>query len=1020
MTEKDYKRQQTRATKLFARLPEDFFADFKTFEGKIAVSKDPVHYNDRESLTYSDLSVNLKWGNLWDSAWIRLDGEIPAEWAGKKILFQINVGGEVLVFDKDGVPFYSLTNTSSLAKHYRKEYLHFTDNAKAGKFSLWIEVAANGLFGDECNPDYPDQQGDFGTIRTIKYGVFNSDVWDLRLDMEIVMSLLHFPRTADDFGLVDTPAFPAGSAREKQIMAALRDAVNAYGDNPANAMKAREILAKVLQTPAMASAMKVTAVGHAHIDTGWLWPVRETLRKCARTFSSQLTLMDKYPDYVFGASQAQHYQFMKDHYPELYAKIKERVKEGRWEIHGGMWVECDCNLTGGEAMIRQFLHGKNFFKKEFDFDVKNVWIPDVFGYSAAMPQIMRKCGCNYFLTQKMCWNDTNKIPYHCFYWKGIDGSKILSFFPPENTYNTTLTPDMLNFGANNMSENEFIDEYISLFGIGDGGGGPKEEYIERGLRCKNLEGCPKVEFGRADDFLSKLDKYSDKLATWDGELYLEMHRGTLTTQAKVKKGNRQSEEALMAIEVLYAASNMAEYPAEELDRLWKLLLLNQFHDILPGSSIGMVYERTHKEHQEILDSCAALARKLEVADDGQILTIFNSLGVEFKGFVELPSDWNGVENYTVQYNENNSPVVYVEVAPLGKLLLKKGAENVAPVATCANRVLENALVRYEFSEKGEIISAYDKETNSEIFVGNANKFVLYRDCPTVNDAWDIEKCYEDEKFADFITASEISPVYEGSLWSELKVDLKLENAEISQIIRLGKNSKQLDFITEVDWRASRRLLKVEFPVNAVNFKANYDIQYGFAERPTHRNTSWDWAKFEVCMHKYMDLGNDDYGVAILNDCKYGVGVKENVVGLTLLRSPKYPDTAADMGKHSFAYAILPHTGSFKKAGVMSAAASFNRKPLVLKGDIECDKLPFDLTQLQGCAVIESVKKAENSDNLIVRIVEKHGLNAVAELKMNDSNLNAYEVDMLEWQDGTKVADNILKFTPFEIKTIMFK
>ncbi|MBQ9789014.1 MAG: alpha-mannosidase [Lentisphaeria bacterium] len=1020
MTENEYNRERTRATKLFARLKDDFFSSSKTFDGVIAVSKDPVHYSERENLSYKPISENLHWGELWDSAWIRLDGEIPADWAGKKILFQINLGGEVLVFDKDGVPFYSLTNTSSLAKHYRKEYLHFTDNAQAGKFSIWMEVAANGLFGDECNPDYPDQIADFGTIRKITYGVFNSDVWDFRLDMEIVMSLLHFPRTADDFGLVDTPAFPPKGAREKQIMAILRDAVNAYGDNPDNAMKARKILSQVLNTPAMASAMQVTAVGHAHIDTGWLWPVRETIRKCARTFASQLTLMDKYPDYVFGASQAQHYQFMKDNYPELYAKIRERIKEGRWEIHGGMWVECDCNLTGGEAMIRQFLHGKNFFKKEFGFDVKNVWIPDVFGYSAAMPQIMKKCGCNYFLTQKMCWNDTNKIPHHCFYWKGIDGTRMLSFFPPENTYNTTLTPDMLNFGANNLWENDFINEYISLFGIGDGGGGPKEEYIERGIRCQNLEGCPQVKFGRADDFLARLDKYGDKLATWDGELYLEMHRGTLTTQAKVKKGNRRCEEALMAVEALYAGSELANYPAKELDRLWKLLLLNQFHDILPGSSIGMVYERTHKEHQEILDCCSDLIKKFGNSEDENSLTLFNSLGVKFNGLVQLPANWSGAENYSIQYNENNLPCIYVEMQPFEKRLIRKETAKISPLQTSTELVLENALIRYEFNDKGEIISAYDKEENREIFCGTANKFVLYHDRPTVNDAWDIESCYENERFENIIQANTVSEVTCGTLWSEINFNLKLDKAEIKQIARLNHNSKQLEFITDVDWHESRRLLKVEFPIAGVNNKAHYDIQYGYTERPTHRNTSWDWAKFEVCMHKYMDLGNDDYGVAILNDCKYGVGVKENVVGLSLLRSPKYPDTAADMGQHSFRYAILPHTENFRIADVMESAAAFNREVLVLAGDASNKPLPIGLNTIRGCAVIESIKKAEDSDNLVVRIVEKHGRSAEAELQITDMSKNAYEIDMLEWQNGEKVENNILKFTPFEIKTIIIK
>ena len=534
-----------------------------------------------------------------------------------------------------------------------------------------------------------------------------------------------------------------------------------------------------------------------------------------------------------------------------------------------------------------------------------------------------------------------------------------------------------------------------------------------------MEGCPKVKFGRADDFLARLDKYSDKLSTWVGELYLEMHRGTLTTQAKVKKGNRMCEEALMAVEALYAGCDLANYPAEELDRLWKLLLLNQFHDILPGSSIGMVYERTHKEHQEILESCQKLINNLADNMNKNELTVFNSLGVEFKGLIELPQGWTGVENLTVQYDSNNSPMVYVELKAFEKIVLKKCEQNIDKVATIDNLVLENDLVRYEFSDTGEIIFAYDKQENREIFAGVANKFVLYHDRPTVNDAWDIESNYEVCRYDDIIISSQVSKVNTGALFSEFNFNLKLEKSEIWQNVRLAHNSKKLEFITKVNWQESRRLLKVEFPVNAVMPKTIYDIQYGYTERPNHRNTSWDWAKFEVCMHKYMDLGDEDYGVALINDCKYGVGVKNNTIGLTLLRSPKYPDTAADMGEHTFSYAVLPHNGNFKDANVMVEAANFNRKPLLITGNLVNSAYPVSLEKLKGCACIESIKKAEDSNNLVLRIVEKHG--RIASCKLNiENNVDAYEIDMLEWENGTKVENNILNFKPFEIKTIILK
>ncbi len=1004
MTEKEYRKQQIRVSHFFARLPEHFFAKERTFSGVIASTPEPVRYTDRNTLSYQPISEGLLWGKLWDSAWIRLDGEIPAEWTGKDILFRINAGGEVLVFDDSGVPFYSLTNTSSLVRHYRKEYLQYSSNAEAGRFSIWMEVAANGIFGRECDPDHPGQRGEFGVVRTLRYGVFNRDVWNLRLDLEVLMGLLHFPKADGDFIIPDTPSFPAGSAREKQIMALLAQTVDFYRNDPANAAGCRTILREVLGIPAQASAMEVTAVGHAHIDTAWLWPVHESIRKCARTFASQLTLMEKYPDYVFGASQAQHYLFIKENYPELYEKIKVRVKEGRWEIQGGMWVECDCNLTGGESLIRQFLHGKNFFRREFGVDVKNLWLPDVFGYSATMPQIIKKCGCNRFLTQKISWSDTNKFPYHCFHWIGIDGTKMLTFFPPEDNYNAILSPDMLNYGVNNFSENDLIPEIISLFGVGDGGGGPKEEYIERGLRCADLEGCPKVKFGRADDFLERLGKYSDQLPSWHGELYLELHRGTLTTQGKVKKGNRQCEEMLIATEILYSRLPLEQYPAEELDRLWKLLLLNQFHDILPGSSIGRVYERTHREHREIMAGCNKLIQGTG-KEKRDVLTLFNALGVPYSGLVELPQGWNGEQgNY-----------IYVELSPFEARTIHK-QKIMNEIEQVDGLVLENALIRYEFTPCGELRSVFDKEQKREILAGNGNRFSLYHDMPNHFDAWDIDDFYEKERLECRPENVRISTIAKGMLFQEIAFRFRLGNSEIEQVLRLCNYSRRLDFLTQVDWRESHRMLRVAFPTNLFHGKARYDIQYGFVERPIHRNTSWDRARFEVCMHKYMDLAESDYGVALLNDCKYGVAVRENVIDLNLLRSPAFPDETADKGIHTFTYAFLPHCGDFRNAGVQEQAANLNRPPLCIFGSISNNISPFSLENISGCAVIESVKKAENGNALIARIVERHGGKAQCRLR---SSKTVFKCDMME-QNLQQLQSEILEFTPFEIKTIYMK
>lgn len=1004
MTQKEYQIQQVRVMKFHARLPEYFLKDAQVFEGKIAVTQEPVPCQQRHALSYQPISEGMRWGNLWNSAWINLQGEYPDAWQGHEVLLQLNVGGEGLLLDTEGVPFYSITNTSSLVKHYRKEYVQLGHCETSGKFELWLEAAANGLFGREKDPDYPDQRGDFGIIRKLRYGLFRRDVWALALDFEVLMSLLHFPHTAGDFGFPETPAFPVGSAREKQIMRIMARAIDCFAGNPGHAAAARNILAEALQIPASPSAMQVTAVGHAHIDTGWLWPVRESVRKAARTFASQLTLIERYPDYVFGASQPQHYLFIKENYPALYEKIKQRVAEGRWELQGGMWVECDCNLASGEAIIRQFLHGKNFFRDEFGIEVKNLWLPDVFGYSAALPQIIRKCGCDRFLTQKLSWNQSNKFPHHCFRWIGIDGTSILSFFPPEDNYNATLVPEMLNYGVNNFSENDTIPEIISLFGIGDGGGGPKEEYLERGIRCANLEGCPKVRFGRADEFLERLGKYEKELPAWHGELYLELHRGTLTTQAEVKRNNRRCEEMLIAVEKLYAGRDLKEYPARELDRLWKLLLLNQFHDILPGSSIAPVYERTRKEHQDILESCAKLIAALK--DKSDCMTFVNTLGTPYHGWVKVP----GKEG-----------LIPLALAPHeSRTLHTFDSENI--VCLREDRVLENKFLRAEFSTAGELVSLIEKSSNREMLSAPANVLKLYHDRPNANDAWDIDSFYVNEELADAVWCTKITSAKSGSLWSELTLEFSIGNSTLRQTVRLAKGAKELIFATTVNWQEEHRLLRVEFPTSIHNGKANFDIQYGFLERPIHRNTSWEEAKFEVCQHQYCDLADSAGGLALLNDCKYGVSVHENIIGMSLLRAPTYPDKTADLGEHEFTYALMPHTGDFCEAGVREAAASLNRPPLMIAGKLSGWKLPVEIKTISGAIVVEIIKKAEKEDALVLRCVERHGRIGRCRIHVATPWRTITEYDLLEWNPVNECAESGTEFTfkPFEIKTFLIK
>jgi len=594
-------------------------------------------------------------------------------------------------------------------------------------------------------PSSPDQYGEFkSTVNDVTFGIFNEELWQLWLDIEVLN------------GLVKN--LPRKSVRRSRIIRNVNIAIDAFKDDSCNANVSRNILKKELEKSASESDLSVLAVGHAHIDTAWLWPVSETKRKIARSFSNQITLLEKYPDYIFGASQPQHYVFAKEHYPEIFEKIKKFVKEGRWELQGGMWVEADNNLISGESLVRQIIHGKNYFMDEFGFDVKNLWLPDVFGYTASLPQILKKSGIDYFLTQKISWNQINEFPHNTFYWRGIDGSEVLSHFPPENNYNSFLNPDYLIPGRDNFKEKDFIDEFISLFGVGDGGGGPKSESIEFGRRMTDLEGVPKVRFGRADSFFEDLNKQSSDLPVWDGELYLELHRGTLTSQALVKKLNRKLELKLRELEILFSCLPLENYPSQELNNIWKKVLINQFHDIIPGSSIPTTYQNTHREYEESLEYCNKLvgdAASLLFEQSENSITLFNTLSYKYSGVINLPKNWAGgvkdsEKNIINVQEENGQLIADVIVEPLSFITLYKSGKFENRVITNPDLILENEKVLYEFDTDGRIIKAMDKDLDINILAENGigNLLSLYDDHPLEWDAWDVDIYYENTHLED--------------------------------------------------------------------------------------------------------------------------------------------------------------------------------------------------------------------------------------------------------------------------------
>ena len=664
---------------------------------------------------------------------------------------------------------------------------------------------------------------------------------------------------------------------------------------------------------------------------------------------------------------------------------------------------------------------------EFGVEVKNLWLPDVFGYSAAMPQIIRKSGCDFFLTQKLSWSTINEFPHETFIWQGIDGSQVLAHFPPEKSYNSKLLPGKLIKAQNEFKENAFLDKFISLFGIGDGGGGPCEEYMENFRRVRNWEYTPVVCCRRAEDFFHELAADRDKLEKFTGELYLEFHRGTFTTQARVKRANRKNEQLLAAAEFMASHLPVELYPAGEFDRFWKKLLCNQFHDIIPGSSIGMVYKDAENDHAEIAASCRKImkmaAEKLFIRDD-KCATVVNTLSEKCCQTLLLPESWQGCE-----VKDQNGRILPVQDEADGKVavsltmegnsfsvLTKGDARPSSAPAVADELVLENKFVRFEFDPSGKLLRAWDKESDLEILAAPGNVLTLYHDQPNIYEAWDVEIFYPDEKKCTL--EADDCRCFRGEVYDFLEFTYHFGKSVLHQKIKLAKKSKRLDFENHIQWQEVRKMLRTSFPTAINASEALFDIQYGNIKRSTGNNTSWEAAQFEVCAHRYADISDGRCGAALLNDCKYGYRVKGSTLDLALLRAPKYPDFSADLGEHEFTYSLYLHSGNAMDSGLLTEAAALNRSALVFDGFRGEGILPLCRISGDGLS-LAVVKKAEKSDCLIIRVVETKGRFSSGELRFV-APVKIVPTDLIEWHDGDTLSlpdgKITLELSPFEIRT----
>lgn len=790
-----------------------------------------------------------------------------------------------------------------------------------------------------------------------------------------------------------------------------------------------------------------TCIGHTHIDVAWWWTVAQTREKVGRSFATVLKLMEEYPNYKFMSSQPQLYYFLKERYPELYEQVKERVKEKRWEPEGGMWVEADCNLTSGESLVRQFMHGKKFFKEEFGVDNKILWLPDVFGYSGALPQIMKKCGIDYFMTTKLAWNQFNKIPYDTMMWRGIDGTEVLThlittlgvsqpikdFF---TTYNGMLHPDAIMGGWMRYQNKDINNDILISYGYGDGGGGPTREMIETSIRMeKGVKGIPCVrqEFaGNYFDELAERVEGNRRLPVWEGEFYFEYHRGTLTSMGRNKRSNRKSELGLMDLELLSVlAEKMVAYPTEELDAIWKLVLINQFHDILPGSSIKEVYDVTKAEYAEIAEKLEKMIaeRKKALAGSGDAITIFNTTGKERSDIVVLgPTDAEVLvdtegNTYPIQQTKEGA-VAYVQNLPAKGYKSFTGAkaekEAALPFTLVNDYQLETPFFTIKLDEQGMFTSIFDKENDREVIQEGqrANLIRMYEDKPIYFDNWDID-IYYTEKFWDVDQVEHMEWTEVGPVRAVLEIERKASKSTIRQKIIFYADSRRIEFSTHVDWKEHQTLLKVHFPVAVHTDEATFDVQFGNLTRKTHQNTSWDVARFESCGQKWMDLSEGHYGVSLLNDCKYGHSVKDSNMALTLIKSGTEPNPTTDQEEHDFTYAIYPHAEGWRQAQTVAEAYKLNQ-PLLVETGTET-KPAYSFASVDASNVImETVKNAEDGEGIVIRMYESENSYTKTKLTVNAEFKKAFICNLLEETESEAFVNGneievVLK--PYEVVTV---
>jgi len=970
----------------------------------------------------------MQWGKKWEYGWFFTEVTIPQECAGERVIFvpfertlvkEICSGSLEQYVEGEGIVYVNGKIYGAVDREHMT--ITLSENAKPGEiYNIAMELYAGHsgqvnlmkrdhfqvVIPEEGLEEFPEDVNQ-KTVKNGNFGIFYDDVFKIYMDIEVLDDLR---KSLDE-----------NSLRRAKIEKALKqmccvvDIELPFGEFLQAVKTGREILKPIFECKNSESTPVMYSIGHSHLDLEWLWTRNETRRKTVRTLGNQLQLMKEYPDYKYIQSQPWILNTVKNEYPEIYEEVKKAVKDGKFVVEGGSWVEPDTNIPSGESLIRQFMFGKRFLKDEFGVESRIFWLPDSFGVSGNIPQILKGCGIDYFMSAKVTWlyNGGDALPHNTFNWQGIDDSAVTAHII--QGYEVYMTPSTVMEVWNRNHEKEDVPAELVIYGYGDGGGGATRAHVERAIRQKDLEGTPKIEHKSPIEYFEFIKNECDVKKTFVGELYYAAHRGTYTSQAKTKLLNRRSEFMLREAEMWSAlfGKNIT------VNNLWEKVLFNQFHDIIPGSSITAVYELAEKDYNYVLEKGKEITDttlKSVLDEEADAITVFNSLSWGREVCIDLPDGYTSIEGYEVEETDGKFTAL-VNVPACGYKSFKIGKGKSGKAIKKNDLVLENDYLKAEFNNKGEIISLVNKESGMEFMGGISNKFRMYQDFPAFCDAWDIEECYRDMELCDE-EKTEVIPEYNGKLYSSIVIKKELHNSKISQRVVLRKDSKHLDFETEIDWKETHKLLKVDFDTNIHSEELISEIQFGHVSRPTHRNRQYDADRFEVCQHKWSALCESKRGIAVLNDSKYGISAEGKKISLTLLKASKDPALNADVGIQRFTYSLMPFNKSLHDSEVINKAYEIN-SPVLVKTGFVGEKSFMNISDKN--IIIETVKPAEDgSGDIIIRMYEASDSFTECKLKIGLSVKEAFITNMLEEnKEKLEITDNeiSLSFKAFEVITL---